>query len=133
MSILVTDTLPGLRSLITLILRPEGFHVLEASTAAEALQIAATHPRPVSLLVASMGLPEMTGETLGRLLADLYPGLRTLCLSGYPQAHLVSLGILEPATPFLGKPFKIADLLSKVWELIDAAPVTVRTIHFQPA
>jgi CheY-like chemotaxis protein len=128
-TILVTDNLADLRSLIALILRREGHQVLEAATATEALQIAATHPDPIPLLVTSMDLPEMTGEKLGWLLADLRPGLRTVCLSAYPQDYLISLGALNPLTPFLGKPFKLAEILDKVRELVDAetvAPLIVR-------
>src|SRR5436190_23139900 len=87
-TILVADSRPELRNLLTLILRRDGYEVLEASTAAEALQIASTHLDLVSLLVTSANLSDMNGEKLGLLLADLRPGLLTLCLSAYPQDYL---------------------------------------------
>src|SRR4051812_37777554 len=93
-TILVAESLPDMRSLLVHIFQREGCHVLEASTATEAVQVAGNHPGPIPLLMTGMTLPEMTGETLGRLLAACCPGLRTLCLSGLPHRHLVEAGIL---------------------------------------
>jgi DNA-binding response OmpR family regulator len=132
-TIVVAEHIPELRSLLVLILHREGFHVLEASTAAEALHIVATYEEPIGLLVTGMGLSDMTGEKLGSLLADMRPGIRTLCLSAHPREHLISLGDLHPATPFLGKPFKLAEFRATVYQLLDEPFSSPLIVHEKTA
>jgi two-component system, cell cycle sensor histidine kinase and response regulator CckA len=103
---------------LRVILRREGFPVLEANTAEEALRLARTAAHPVRLLVTDVALPGMTGPELADRLSAERPGLRVLFISGYPYDALIQDGKLDPDAPFLQKPFAPSELGRKVRELL---------------
>ena len=116
-TILVADDALLVRAMICKTLRRAGYTVLEASCAEEAECIAQSHPEPIHLLLADVTLPKITGEELGRRLRSFRPGLRVLCVSGYPHEDLLDDGILDPDTPFIRKPWKMEELFARVREL----------------
>jgi DNA-binding response OmpR family regulator len=67
-SIVVADDYPDTRSLMTFVLRSEGFAVREAATGAQALALAGELP---SLMILDVGLPDIDGfEVCRRVKAD---------------------------------------------------------------
>jgi DNA-binding NarL/FixJ family response regulator len=68
-------------------------------------------------------MPGMGGRPLVEKLQRRYPGLRVLFTSGYTTDEIVRRGVMTSETPFLPKPFGIAELGRKVREVL-AAPRT---------
>src|SRR5512133_2933404 len=102
-SILVVDNEPAVLRIIRLVLERAGFRVLAASSAREALSLAADLA-DLSALVTDleMGTRAMNGIDLAWLLRKERPGLAVLVISGSvngeSQAH-------ECGFPFLAKHF----------------------------
>ena len=65
-------------------------------------------------------MPGMLGPTLAERLRHLRPELPVLFMSGH-SVDIVRDGLLDPATPFLCKPFTPQQLAQKVREALDAA------------
>jgi signal transduction histidine kinase/CheY-like chemotaxis protein len=113
--LLVEDEAP-VRRIARTILERAGYRVLEASTAEEALGVAAG---PVSLLLTDVIMPGMSGRDLAlRLLSDR-PDLKVIYMSGYPDEALGGHEILEAEVAFLEKPFTADGLLAKVRSVLD--------------
>ena len=85
-----------------------GFHVLEASSAARALELAQTHQAAIAFAMVDLGLPDRPGEELVRELRGLYPALPIIIASGKGamEADIRSLANIA----FLTKPYDFEDL-----------------------
>lgn len=119
-TILVVDDEAGIRGLMRKILRRERYQVLEASSAEEALQLAAQHVGPVHMLLTDVMLPGMLGPELARKMYALDSSLKVLYISGYTQDEAVRTGEYPPGARFLAKPFTLGALLAKVREALDS-------------
>ncbi|MEO5922371.1 MAG: response regulator [Bryobacteraceae bacterium] len=119
-TILVVDDEAGIRGLMRKILRRERYQVLEASSAEEALQMAAAHTEPIHMLLTDVMLPGMLGPELARKMYALDSSLKVLYISGYTQDEAVRTGEYPPGARFLAKPFTLGALLGKVRESLDA-------------
>jgi CheY-like chemotaxis protein len=119
-TILVVDDEAGIRGLMRKILRRERYQVLEASSAEEALQMAAAHQGPIQMLLTDVMLPGMLGPELARKMYALDSSLKVLYISGYTQDEAVRTGEYPPGARFLAKPFTLGALLGKVRESLDS-------------
>lgn len=90
----------------------DGWSVLTASSAEEALRKAASHPEPIDVLIADLVLPEMNGREMAEKLKSERAALRVFFMSGTPPDEVYERGLLGPGTPYLEKPFDPAVLLA---------------------
>jgi DNA-binding NtrC family response regulator len=108
-TVLVVDDEPLVRRLVAAALERDGFAVLEADGAEEALEISRRHPGRIDLVLTDVCMPRMAGSELVPLLVARRPGLRALYMSGdirdVPRAQV---------TPLLEKPFTLAALAAAV-------------------
>ncbi len=111
MRILVADDEASVRHFIRVILAAAGFEVLEAVDGLEALEILRGLRGDVQLLVTDIRMPRMDGITLASAIAEQYPGIPILYISGYSfdfdqqQQKLASHRCGFVPKPFLPKPF----------------------------
>ena len=116
--ILVVDDEEGLRDLLCRTLQAEGYHTLEAGHGGEALEIMATTPEPVDLVVTDVVMPGMDGGELGRRLSQRWPDLPVLYISAYDVNDIFRRGSPRSSAPFLQKPFPLEGLVTTVRDLI---------------
>ncbi len=125
-TILLVEDEDAVRGLTRRCLESSGYTVLQASSAEEALPIAARHAGRLDLLLTDVIMPGASGPELARRLLELRPGTRVLYVSGYTDASMASQGALDNGAFFLQKPFTPETLARKVREVLDArepAPV----------
>jgi len=102
------------------ILRRNGYQVIEARNAIDALRTAANYPATIDLLLADVVMPQQSGPELAKRLAPARPNMKVLFMSGYTDGSIVRHGLLEGTMSFLAKPITIASLTAKVREVLDA-------------
>jgi two-component system cell cycle sensor histidine kinase/response regulator CckA len=125
-TVLVVDDEPVVRELETEVLRVQGYKVLAAEGAAEALRLAG-ETATIHLLITDLSMPEVDGLELTRRFRALHPKTPVLLVSG-------SLPLLRARSEpdlarfhFLAKPFQFSELIHKVRVLLDAAaPLPIR-------
>lgn len=120
-TILLVEDDPGLVRLTARLLVSQGYTVLTATDAAEALGLARAHPGPIDLLLSDVVMPDMNGRELAGALASVRPGIRHLFMSGHTADVIAHRGILAHDVPFIEKPFSVAALSEKVREVLDSA------------
>jgi CheY-like chemotaxis protein len=102
------------------LLQKQGYTVLEARNGQEAFRVAAGFPGSIHLLLTDVVMPGMSGKVLATQLAQTYPDLKTLFMSGYTDNAITHQGVLDPGIAFLQKPFGSMDLARKVRTILDA-------------
>ena len=119
--VLVVEDDRDVRANTTTMLRELGYGVLEASDGPRALRIIEGRS-DIDLLFTDIGLP---GGLNGRQLADearlRRPHLRVLFTSGYARSAIVHQGRLDPGVELLSKPFTLAQLSSKIRQILNRA------------
>ena len=85
-TILLVEDEEEVRALARDVLEMNGYRVLEALDVADATRLAQTHAGPIDLLITDVMMPGATGPELARRLRTHRPGLRVLCMSGYPES-----------------------------------------------
>jgi CheY-like chemotaxis protein len=99
-----------------------GYNVLTALSGAEALALLKNWPEvEVDLLLVDIVMPGMNGkETVERIHA-LRPRIPVLFFSGYAETD-AARPLYPKCLPFIAKPFTALQLVTKIREVLDAAP-----------
>ena len=123
-TILVVEDHEQIRSVIRRILGAHGYHVIEASSGAEAELAAlelAESDRPLHVLVTDVVMPGADGRATATRLRALYPRLRVIYMSGYAQDPMLDGDLQsEAGASFLAKPFSVDQLAAAVRSALDA-------------
>lgn len=119
-TILLVEDEPALRTMAGEALRRNGYSVLEASNAAEALRLAEMQGSRIDLLLTDVVMPGMNGRELAAHVADRFPGVKVLFVSGYTDSAVIRSGLLSGSSAFLEKPFPPSILMRRIRELLDS-------------
>src|SRR5579863_2787642 len=112
-TILVVDDEKVIRFLLAERLDLEGYDVIEAANAAEAIEIIETDHRPVDAVISDVQMPrKMDGIALARWFAEHAPDVPFLLTSGKRKPR--DMARLLPATPFFQKPFRVSEVVTKL-------------------
>jgi CheY-like chemotaxis protein len=120
-TVLVVDDERLPRRLASRLLTEEGYRVLEADDAFEALDVLSQMRGRVDLLVLDVVMPGCDGVELGRQVTEHWPDQRILYMSAYP-AEVVRHGLPKLDVPFLPKPYTRDEALAKVREALERPP-----------
>src|SRR5690349_1636408 len=115
-TVLVVEDQRQICEMLAAVLENEGFSVLTASDASEALRIAHSRPGRLDLLLSDLDLPGMSGALLAQQLRAESPGLPVILMSGGWDPAV--LGVSTPAC-FLPKPFSMANLARMAHAMVD--------------
>ena len=117
-TVLLVEDEAGVRKHVSQALRENGFEVLAASRAGEALRLANAHRGRLDLLLTDVILPERNGRQLATQISVQQPEIKVLYMSGYPADVIDRHGVLEKGIAFLQKPFTHQELMRKVSEVL---------------
>ncbi|MGB7212589.1 MAG: PAS domain S-box protein [Gemmatimonadales bacterium] len=118
-TILVVEDEPGIRRLLERTLAANGYTVIAATDALDAVTRLAQLKTPLDLLATDVVMPGMGGRELADQVRATHPGTKILFLSGYTEDAIIRQGIYPLTNAFLEKPFTPADLLRKVRTVLD--------------
>ena len=118
-TILLVEDEPGIRELVRRILHRQGYTVLTAGNANEALETSDGHAGGIDLLISDIVMPGANGPDLAQWIVARRPGIRVLYISGYPNLA-TGVGAFSSGTNFLPKPFTPAAITKKVRECLNS-------------
>jgi CheY-like chemotaxis protein len=118
-TILVVEDADSIRKMVCAMLGQAGYRCLEAGDGEEAFCLLHGAPRAVDLILTDVMMPKMGGPELARRVAQLWPELRIMFMSGF-SADPVVRSIEKSQSLFLAKPFTAGALLDKVRAILGA-------------
>lgn len=124
-TILVVEDDDAVRKLIMRLLTQNGYKVIPASSADEALKVVDLHGLGINLVLTDVIMPRMSGKELVDRLREDRPEVKAIFMSGYTDQIIAQQGLLAVGIDFLEKPFEKDELLRKIAETLadDASPV----------
>ncbi|HWI57473.1 MAG TPA: ATP-binding protein [Bacillota bacterium] len=119
-TILVVEDEPVLRELAHTILADCGYHILEAGSGREALEIWERHHSRIDLVLTDMVMPEgISGMDLAQKLHLTKPRLKIIFASGYSMDDLDTDFVRNGHAAFLQKPYTHLSLPKAVRDCLD--------------
>jgi CheY-like chemotaxis protein len=113
-TILVVEDEVLVRIALAETLRDEGFSVLEAANADEALAVLASST-PLDVVLTDVNMPgSLDGVALGRYVRTIRPGLKVIVVSGRVPPEVAA----EVADAFLAKPYEPASIVRTIDALL---------------
>jgi two-component system cell cycle sensor histidine kinase/response regulator CckA len=120
-TVLVAEDEEALRKMVVQVLTIQGYHVLEAGSGSEALEVWERAERRIDLLLTDMVMPGgIMGRELAEELARKSPSLRVIFTSGYSPGMAGKDSSVLAGQNFLPKPYSIGKLAQLVRECLDA-------------
>ena len=117
-TVLVVEDADGLRALTERLLQRQGYTVLVAANAEQALQLFGQN-LSIDVLLTDVVMPGASGPELTMELIKQRPTLKVIYMSGYTEDAIVHHGVLDAGITFLHKPFTAAGLGLKIREVLD--------------
>ena len=118
-TILIVDDEESIRTFASQALQMLGYRALTASTGEEALETYAREQGDIGLVIMDLGMPGMGGHRCFSKLISLDPSARVLIASGYAVNNETKQTLDAGAAGYIGKPFELDELLTKVREALD--------------
>jgi len=104
-------------------LKNKGYHVIEAKSGEQALEIMAKGETRIDLVVTDVVMPKLDGPGLVQALRRTHPDMKVIFISGYTEDSFRKRLGDERDIHFLPKPFSLKQLAGKVKEVMQAETV----------
>ncbi|MEI6703631.1 MAG: ATP-binding protein, partial [Deltaproteobacteria bacterium] len=118
-TILLVEDEPAILRMASMMLEGQGYTVLVAEAAAEAIHLSKEHIGKINMLISDVVMPDMNGRDLAKEVLLLNPQIKCLFMSGYTADVIAQHGVLDEGVHFIQKPFSLPDLATKVREVLD--------------
>jgi two-component system response regulator HydG len=115
--ILVVDDQRNMRATTAMLLRAEGYEVLEAGGGPEALELLAA--APVDLLLTDMKMQPMDGLTLLTRALELVPGMQVIMMTAFGSVETAVEAMRSGAYDYVTKPFHDGELIHRVRKALE--------------
>lgn len=107
-------------------LSPEGFNVLTAERAKDALEL--LKKDSIDLVITDLKMPEMDGVEFIRHIREIKPDIGVVVITGYPSQESLKETLSLKILDYLPKPFSPALLLDVTMRAIDAKKAVVKEV-----
>jgi two-component system, cell cycle sensor histidine kinase and response regulator CckA len=118
-TILVVEDEEIVRRLASRILVTHGYRVLEARDGQEAVRVLRRSAHGIHGVLTDVAMPGIDGSKLGETIAESWPEIPVLYMSGFPVKKMERNGGLNPRHPFIQKPFTSEQLGRKMRDLLE--------------
>jgi PAS domain S-box-containing protein len=117
-TLLIAEDDASVRNMVASALRHDGYRLLLAGSAEEALSLADAHDGRIDLLLTDAMMPGKSGVELANLMTARRPGIPVIIMSGYTAEALAVSGMNDPIA-LLQKPFTPRELRRRIRAVLD--------------
>ncbi|MCK4889654.1 MAG: response regulator, partial [Candidatus Aminicenantes bacterium] len=119
-TILFAEDDDSVRKTTEKLLSAYGYTVMSASNGRNALDLIKSKNVKIDMLITDVVMPEIGGIELSERMKAIFPELKVLYCSGYPDDNIVSVNrVLHEEINFIPKPYSSKELSKKVREIFD--------------
>ena len=119
-TVLVVDDEEAVRNVARAVLERAGFSVLTAGDGREGVEVFRAHADEVGVVVLDLTMPVMSGAEALRELRAVRDDVRVVLSSGYAEQDSSTQLSGDSVSAFVQKPYRPAELVSKVVEALEA-------------
>ncbi len=112
-AVLLVETDALIRATVSDYLRECGYQVIEATDAAEAVEV--LHARPIQILVADLELKDASGFQLSARAKDIRPGIEVILTRSAERTTAVAVDLCEDGP--LDRPYSPQQLMERIKRL----------------
>lgn len=120
-TILIVDDEPAIREAAGEMLAYHGYNILLAETGESALEIFSARMDAIDLVLMDISMPGMGGYQCMREMLKAKPTAKIIIASGYATTDHAREASELGAAGFIGKPYRIADIIATVRGVLDQA------------
>jgi DNA-binding response OmpR family regulator len=117
--VLIVDDEPDVSYFLEVILKANGYCILKAGSAEEALEKLRASSEKIDLLFSYVGLPQLDGFGLSMEARKLHPSMKIMLASGYVDAGLKTRMAEADIDGFIAKPYDMSDLLGNIRAILE--------------
>jgi PAS domain S-box-containing protein len=118
-TVLLVEDEPAVRRISAKMLGDLGYAVLEAENGVKALACLEGLSGAIDVLLTDVLMPEMDGKQLVEQVTQIWPEIKIVFTSGYPEAHLKLRNAWIANHILLQKPFIMAELATSIRRVLD--------------
>jgi len=118
-TILVVDDERPILDITCDILGQYGYTTLTAENGEEAIEIYEKQGDRIGLVILDIGMPGMGGYRCFEELMRIDPAIKVMITTGYSSSKRVEEMLRAGAAGFIGKPYRLIDMVKKVEEILD--------------
>jgi putative two-component system response regulator len=126
---LVVDDEPRLRQVLLHLMRGDGFHCLEASNGAEAVEL--LERNQVQLLMSDMRMPRMDGTELLRTVRERWPDTAVVMITAVADVEVAVSCLSMGAMDYLTKPFHLEEVRARVRQALEKRRLVLENREYQ--
>ena len=128
-SCLIVDDEPRLRSVLSRLLKGEGFTCREAASGVEALAEMEREPAP--LVISDVRMPAMDGVTLLKELVRRWPGTAVIVVTAEAEVDNAVSCLQLGALDYIVKPFQLDEVRARVFQALDKRRLILENLSYQ--
>ena len=118
-TILLVDDEEEIRNTASEIILEYGYTVLKASSGEMAFEIYIDKTKDIDIVIMDIGMPGMGGYKCLQKILKYDPSAKVIIVSGYSLDGQLKKALQAGAVGYLGKPYKMTDLLKQVRSVLD--------------
>ncbi len=122
-SVLIVEDEETVRRYLKQIIEIEGFEVHTCETAEQGL-LALTSFK-IDLVLADVGLPEITGKTLAAQIKKMHQNIPVFLITGIPDDMTREMSLAYGAVGYISKPFQNTIIIEQLRNILKTAPTTL--------
>ena len=115
-TVLIVDDEQEILNLLKQVVELENFNALTSLSAEDALKV--VEKKKVDAIVTDINFPGMTGVELMKIIKGQYDTIPVILITGFSNRYTPKFAIEAGADGFFNKPFKNADLVRKLKQLL---------------
>ncbi len=129
--ILVVDDEPGLREMLGILLRREGYNVVIAPGFARAKEVIAATPSPFALVLTDLVMPDGSGLDLLTVAKERTPATEVIVMTAHSTVDVALEAMRRGAYDFVAKPFQNAELRLLVGRALEKSAIVAENARLR--
>ena len=129
--ILVVEDEPGLRQMLEILFRREGYVVVSAPGCRAAVESITGHPQPFPLVLTDLSMPDGSGLDVISAAKGRSPATEIILLTAHSSVENAILAMRSGAYDFIAKPFKPAELAALVAKALEKSALVSENLRLR--